>query len=239
MTSSNSKSNSHSVGKNRIFLFFQMLIAMASFWIVREGLSELTAYYLMKSSMSDELALYLYQISRYIITIVVAFPVYLIIMRVFGTLKRFHFLPKRKLSVLQLILSFLLASIVMFVMVGVEFYLCQKGVLASTELFSGEPTDLFMTLILGSLLMPLIEEIMFRGFMLERLKEYGYNYAIILSTLFFVLGHPNPVNMIITLVPGIIFGILAIKTEGIVYGIAFHILINLLGNLILPYLLFR
>lgn len=84
---------------------------------------------------------------------------------------------------------------------------------------------------------PVVEELMFRGVTLHILKEGGDVFAIIVSTLFFALGHSNPVNVLLGLCTGILFAHMTLKYKGIRAAYACHVFVNLLGNLILPLLL--
>ena len=149
----------------------QVTIAMLAFWIVRQVVTELASLLLMRSGLSEEHMVYLYQILGYAITIVVAFPIYIVVMRSFGTLRSFHIRPQRKLAGLQLAFFFLLASVTMLVMLGMEYVLWKKGMVRQETLFETGIWNIGKNLIFGCLLMPLLEEVMFRGFMLE--KEIG------------------------------------------------------------------
>ena len=63
--------------------------------------------------------------------------------------------------------------------------------------------------------------------MLANALPYGRKYAILISTFFFVIGHNNPVNMLLAIVPGILFGYVASESQGIKYSFWGHVFVNI------------
>lgn len=56
----------------------------------------------------------------------------------------------------------------------------------------------FINIILYSvILMPIIEELVFRKYMISDLRRYGMFISIFISIIIFAVGHDNPANMII------------------------------------------
>lgn len=83
---------------------------------------------------------------------------------------------------------------------------------------------------------PIIEEIIFRKLLLDRLRPYGDKSAIWVSALAFSLFHGNLSQALYALVLGMIFAYIVIRTNDIRYSIALHILVNLFGSAIMPLL---
>ena len=82
-------------------------------------------------------------------------------------------------------------------------------------------TDIIMTVFVA----PVLEEIVFRGVIMNNLKKYGIKTAIIVSSLFFGLSHYNVYMIIPAFFTGIIFSYVAYKYS-IKYSILIHFFIN-------------
>ncbi len=81
------------------------------------------------------------------------------------------------------------------------------------------------TLILGVFIAPIVEEIIFRGFLLNRIgTKWNIRTAIILSSLIFALGHS--IFFIGAFVIGIVFCLLYIKTKTLLVPMSAHVLYN-------------
>lgn len=96
--------------------------------------------------------------------------------------------------------------------------------------------SIFGTLIFVGILSPIIEEIIFRGIMLDKLRDYGDKTAIWVTALTFALFHGNLSQFFYALVLGLFFAYIATKTNTIKYTVLLHIIINILGSVIMPYL---
>ena len=90
------------------------------------------------------------------------------------------------------------------------------------------------TAIFAGILAPIIEEVIFRGVMLDKLRGYGDKTAIMVSALTFGLFHGNLSQFFYAFVLGLIFGYVALKTNTIKYTVILHILINMLGAVLMP-----
>lgn len=81
------------------------------------------------------------------------------------------------------------------------------------------------TLFLGVFIAPIVEEIIFRGFLLNRIgKKWGIRTGIILSSLIFGLGHS--IFFLGAFVIGIVFCLIYIKTKTLIVPMTSHILYN-------------
>lgn len=89
-------------------------------------------------------------------------------------------------------------------------------------------------IIFVGILSPIIEEIVFRGVLLNKLRGYGDQTAICFTALTFALFHGNLSQFFYAFVLGLFFGYMAIKTNTIRYTVILHIIINMLGSVIMP-----
>lgn len=87
----------------------------------------------------------------------------------------------------------------------------------------------FALVLYGSILAPIFEEIVFRGWCINLLKRYGKSIAIIISAIAFGLYHANIYQAIPAFIIGILFGYLTIKYESLWPSIVLHIINNSLS----------
>ena len=90
----------------------------------------------------------------------------------------------------------------------------------------------FALVLYGSILAPIFEEIVFRGWCINLLKRYGKSIAIFVSALAFGLYHANIYQAIPAFIIGILFGYLTIKYESLWPSIVLHIINNSLSAII-------
>lgn len=97
--------------------------------------------------------------------------------------------------------------------------------------------DLFPTILVACIFAPVVEEIVFRKILLDRVRTYGDVTAILVSGLCFGLYHGNIAQFLYATALGCIFAYVVIKTGDIKNSILLHVCINLLGTAILPQIL--
>ena len=93
-------------------------------------------------------------------------------------------------------------------------------------------SSIWATIIFAGILSPIIEEVLFRGVMLNKLRTYGDKIAIITTALLFGLFHENFSQFFYAVGLGIIFAYVTLKTGTIKYSIGLHIMINMMGSVI-------
>ncbi len=86
---------------------------------------------------------------------------------------------------------------------------------------------------------PIVEEIIFRKTLIDRLKVYGDAVAIGTSALCFGLFHGNFSQFFYATFLGLVFGYMYAKSGRLRYSICFHVIINLFGGVIVPYFLYH
>lgn len=95
----------------------------------------------------------------------------------------------------------------------------------------------WVTILFGVILSPIIEEIVFRGILLNRVREYGDKVAIVFTAIMFGLFHGNLSQFFYAVVLGMIFGYITIKSNTIRYSIILHVLVNFFGLVGVPALI--
>lgn len=91
----------------------------------------------------------------------------------------------------------------------------------------------YITLICVGILIPICEEIFYRGIILGKLRTgFGVLGAVIIQAILFGVGHMNLVQGIYAFVIGIIFGYVVIWTGSLYSSILLHIVINSLSTII-------
>lgn len=93
-------------------------------------------------------------------------------------------------------------------------------------------TDIWLNLVVISIVAPIFEEVIFRKFLIDRTIKYGAKVSIILSAVIFALFHGNLNQFFYTLLIGGFFAYVYIKTGKITYTIILHIIVNLMGSVI-------
>ena len=93
-------------------------------------------------------------------------------------------------------------------------------------------SSVLATIIFAGILSPIIEEVLFRGVMLNKLRTYGDKIAIITTALLFGLFHENFSQFFYAVGLGMIFAYVTLKTGTIKYSIGIHIMINMMGSVI-------
>ena len=80
---------------------------------------------------------------------------------------------------------------------------------------------------------PIVEEVIFRGLILSRLrKAVPIVWAVTISSLLFGISHGQIIWIIYTFILGIILSIVVVKTKSLIAGILLHILFNIFGTVI-------
>ena len=88
--------------------------------------------------------------------------------------------------------------------------------------------DLIFSMLTLLVLAPVVEEIIFRGHMLNTLLEHiPENKSILISSIIFALMHVNPIWMLYSFLLGHILAKTSMKEDNIAYGVLLHIGFNL------------
>ena len=93
-------------------------------------------------------------------------------------------------------------------------------------------SDIWLNLILISIIGPIFEEIFFRKLLVDRTIKYGARVSIILSAVIFGFFHGNLSQFFYAFLLGGFFAYVYIKTGKIIYTILLHIIVNLMGSVV-------
>lgn len=96
--------------------------------------------------------------------------------------------------------------------------------------------DIILQILVLAVSAPIVEEIIFRKLLLDRLRPYGDKTAIWVSALAFALFHGNLSQALYAMALGMIFAYVVIRTNDIRYSIALHMIINFIGSVAMPML---
>lgn len=97
--------------------------------------------------------------------------------------------------------------------------------------------SILAALVFVGILSPIVEEVVFRGIMLDKLRPYGERTAIFFTALTFGLFHGNLSQFFYAFALGLIFAYIAVKTNTIKYTVIIHMIINIIGSVIMPAIL--
>ncbi|WP_296859039.1 CPBP family intramembrane glutamic endopeptidase [uncultured Methanobrevibacter sp.] len=93
-------------------------------------------------------------------------------------------------------------------------------------------SDMWLNLVLISIIAPIFEEIIFRKILVDRTIKYGVRVSIIFSATIFTLFHGNLNQFFYAFLMGGFFAYVYAKTGKIEYTIILHMAINFLGSVV-------
>lgn len=93
-------------------------------------------------------------------------------------------------------------------------------------------TDLLPKILFTVILAPLIEELVFRKMLIDRMSPYGERLAVITSAVMFGLFHGNLSQMFYAFGIGLVFGYVYLKTGRLRYSVLLHMLVNFIGSVV-------
>ena len=123
------------------------------------------------------------------------------------------------------------------IVMGFEGMLGRSLINPVEEMTSG--ASVLVNLVFVALLAPILEELMFRKVLCDRLLPLGEGYAVVISAAIFGLAHGNFYQFPYAFLLGALFALVYIKTGKLIYSTVYHILINLLGGVFAPWLIGR
>lgn len=168
----------------------------------------------------------------------IAFPLYYLLM------KRIPDTPKRevvKLKPARFIKMFFICVAAMYIANILSSILTVMIALSKgdTELYNPvidimENGSFVVTLIYVAFIAPIMEELIFRKLLLNKLRRFGDITAILMSGIAFGLLHMNLSQFLYATVLGCVFAYITIKTNTIKYSIILHMMINFIGTISAP-----
>ena len=150
---------------------------------------------------------------------------------------------KKRLPLRQLVEYGLISYAVMILLNFLTTFLLSFIELFKTEsivnpvqqvILTGSP---WLSLLCIVVLSPIIEELLFRKILLDRVRIYGDKVAIIFTAIAFGFYHGNLSQLFYAVGLGIILAYIVLKTNQLKYSIGIHMFVNAMGSLILPMLI--
>lgn len=92
--------------------------------------------------------------------------------------------------------------------------------------FSGGAATTLLTFFTVAALPAVLEELLFRGVLLQPLRRYGDRVAILLSALLFALCHPSLPQAVNAFLMGLCFGVFAVRSGSLVIPMLIHLVYN-------------
>ncbi len=101
--------------------------------------------------------------------------------------------------------------------------------------FSGEmpemplTNDMWVLVLYGitiTIVPPIVEELLFRGMVLQSLRKYGDGFAVVTSAILFGLYHGNFVQMVFAFIAGLVMGLVVVRTNSLWTSILIHFINN-------------
>ncbi|MEG0852224.1 MAG: type II CAAX endopeptidase family protein [Angelakisella sp.] len=92
--------------------------------------------------------------------------------------------------------------------------------------FDGGPATTLLTFISVAVLPAILEELLFRGVLLQPLRRYGDRVAIVLSALLFAFCHPVLPQFINAFIVGLCLGLFAVRSGSLVVPMLIHLVYN-------------
>lgn len=91
------------------------------------------------------------------------------------------------------------------------------------------PMSIIVYVVGIAVLPPIMEEFVFRGFMLPSLEKHGTGFAIVTTAIIFGLAHVQPASIVFATIAGLVFGYLYVKTRNLWVCVIVHMLNNALS----------
>ncbi len=95
-------------------------------------------------------------------------------------------------------------------------------------------SSILYNFLLAVVIAPIIEEIIFRGVLINKLRCYGDRVCILVSAFMFALYHGNISQLLYAFVLGAIFSYIVLRCGTIKYSILLHMCINFCGGILFP-----
>lgn len=219
---------------SRVFLALAMYILASRIfatgaYLLARNLLDAAEY--QRFAASETVALTLSCIAQYVI----AFPVFLLVL--IGTPKAAT-KEKSTLCAKDFFLIFAIAESLMYVgniagnyineLVGSMIGRQPENSIATTI----NEAPAWLIFICMVVLAPIVEELIFRKVMIDRLSIYGERTAIIFSSVAFGLMHGNMYQFFYATLLGALFGYVYLKTKNIKYTVLMHTIINFMGSVV-------
>ena len=221
-------------------LFSRVFFALFLYVLISQGMQ--IAVYLTMQTVLDPakylefknntvLALLIGCAAQYLI----AFPIFLLAL--IGT-KKAEAKEKSKLSLRSFVLLFCIGQVLMYAGNAIGTFINElvgtfTGHLPENEVESLiTDTPLWIVIPVVVIIAPIVEEIICRKLIIDRLSVYGDHVAIIFSSVAFGLLHGNLYQFFYAALLGAVLGYVYTKTRNVKYSIFMHMIVNFMGSVV-------
>lgn len=181
--------------------------------------------------------------SQIMMWVVTFLPIYAVAMPVgIKMLQRVESYPvqKRSFSAGNLIRAFLVCIFLMYMgnMIGIMITSLINGGTSLNPLDALAASDsMFAKVLVTVIIAPLLEELIFRKLLIDRINVYGERLAVVTSALMFALFHGNLSQFFYTYFLGLVFGYVYLRSGRLIYSAILHMAVNFMGMVLAPALL--
>lgn len=92
-----------------------------------------------------------------------------------------------------------------------------------------EPLELILSVVLLTVIPAVLEEVLFRGLIMQGLRCFGDGIALVASSVLFALAHFNLMQGANALIMGLIIGYFVLRTGSVWIGVILHFVVNILS----------
>ena len=144
----------------------------------------------------------------------------------------------KKMTVGQWIVAFMICFAGMYISNIIGTVITQligmaKGGMVNNDILNVvSSTGLLTTIAIIVIIAPVMEEILFRKLLIDRIVSCGEGTAVLISGLLFGLFHGNLNQFAYAFVLGLLFGFIYVKTRNIRYTILMHMVVNFMGSVL-------
>lgn len=103
---------------------------------------------------------------------------------------------------------------------------------AFTPQFFDGPLSLALTILSSAVMPAILEELLFRGLVLQSLRPWGDGFAVVVSGVLFALCHTTVGQWLPALVVGLCLGCFVVRSGSVLTGMVIHFVYNLLVTLV-------
>lgn len=121
------------------------------------------------------------------------------------------------------------------ILVSVIDMLVGGGVLTNPVETMIEDTSLWLDILFVVIVFPILEELLFRKIICDKLLALGEGVAVVVSGIIFGITHGNFFQAPYTLLVGIALGFVYVKTGKLIYTIGYHMALNFIGGVFAPW----
>ena len=168
----------------------------------------------------------MYYIVNTIIYLVFSFPAVCYFIQTIK--KEKYFIKRKNMNFNNFIFYLSMIVFINYMMVNIPIYYNNENKIMYT--YENTTYYIIIDTILSVLIGPILEEIIFRGIVMNNLMKYGYKLAIIINSVLFGLYHINISAIGRVVLVGIIFSYITYKYS-LKYSIKLHIILNIIANL--------